>query len=811
MRGALAGDGRVRHFDLEGLYPCRNRNAGDGLCGFMRARSRRTGRRCFRPHEAHPAPLSKILELCQLTRSPSLPRLGRRAWTVTSPWVEFQKGDVPLQPARAPIGPKASRVNGCSPLEGRQKLAPTKPHHVEPDDLPPRELEAKAIFVDAGWPSQDAEWLARTALRVFDTRAPEESDHILPEWVKRNIEVVARAWPDASPIWWRDRALLIAFARICGCGGSKATLAQVLEPFDESGAGDGAGAGLDSFVLNRQHIANDFLAEHPGCKKASFEAALIQGGWPGDYGSGAQVANDLSAYALERFRGSSHEHNGGPEIVRLMRLLADSSIVALDHLIDSDAVVAAGSRRGKPDARNPLQPRVPPTLELKEDPGTNARSLLNWTLALGPRALRLFHPKFAECLEGGLAGAMASGVRDVVERWLLRSGSHPEFFREAGRSLGDATRPYFQALHARCATQNETAPEPLRRAWLWFTWCSFTADESGWQSVDFRDRELILRAATEDVSRMRKLFARARPRPLVNDERERMARILARHGESLPPPSAGDLCQGWGYLLPPEAAGHVEETQRAPWEEFEWERDHLRVCLMVLVEFGGLWRGLKPMLVAWRSLVTPAVARDLRYWDERDEKLEPPPRPWSDLVGLPINLFHAYAAREEAADPGLDRLRGEFTNFCLDRLTDRWSKAERKEALRVGRTRTDQDMLERDPRWRYCLVRAVASLGINPEGKGHRVLRVSADLDPDALVREAANQAYEQLRRGAGLPEGVSARRAIMTAFWWLRQAHLLGLGIQPDPDGAQRTRAKEVTRTRDAEQPISRTSKRTD
>jgi hypothetical protein len=248
-------------------------------------------------------------------------------------------------------------------LRESQKLERPKLHPVEPDDLPPLELEVKGIFVDAGWPVHDAEWLARTALRVFDTRAPEESDRILPEWVKSNIEIVARAWSDAGPIPSRDRALLIAFARICGCGGSKAPLAQVLEP---SGECEG-GAALDSFLLKRQHIANDFPVDRPGCEKANFEAALIQGGWPGDFGKDAQIANALAVYALEQSRGGSLEPRGGPEIVRLMRLLADNAIVAIDRVVDSGAVVAAGSRRGKPDPLNPIQPRVPPVVDLKEN------------------------------------------------------------------------------------------------------------------------------------------------------------------------------------------------------------------------------------------------------------------------------------------------------------------------------------------------------------------------------------------------------------------------------------------------------------
>jgi hypothetical protein len=695
------------------------------------------------------------------------------------------------------------------PLRECERLERPRLHPVEPDDLPPLELEleVKGIFVDAGWPSSDAEWLARTALRTLDTRSPEETDRLLPKWVKSNIEVVARAWSDAGPITRRDRALLIAFARLCGCGGSSARLAQIIESLEECEGADELG----SFLLKRQPIANDFLADHPGCERANLEAALVQGGWPGDYGTDAQIANALSVYALEQSRGGSGEPNGGPEIVRLMRLLADGAKVGLDRVVDTGAVLVAGSRRWGPDPRDQVQLRIPPSIDLKPDPGTNARSLLNWTLALGPRALRLFYPSFTECKDDYRAGAMALGVRDVIERWLLFTVGHPEFFREAGPTLGEATRPYFMELHARCANQREQAAAPLRRAWLWFAWCSLTADENGWQSLDCSDRESVLRAATEDISRIRKLLSRAQPRPLLGDDRERMARILARRSGSLPPLSDADIRPVCGKFLSIAGASPFEETRRTPWEEFEWEKDHLRVCLMVLFEFGGVWRGLKPMLVAWRSLATPAVASDLRYWDERDGDLEPPPRPWSDLVAWPINLFHAYAAIEEAEDPDLLRFRGEFANFCLDRLTDRWSKAEREEASRSDQSRTDADMLERDPHWRYCLIRAAVSLGINPEGKGHRVLRVSADLDPDAHVRDAANQAYEQMRRGLGLPDGVSPRRAVMTALWWLRQAHLLGLGIQPDADGAQRTRAKEVTRTRDAEQPISRATKQTD
>jgi hypothetical protein len=112
----------------------------------------------------------------------------------------------------------------------------------------------------------------------------------------------------------------------------------------------------------------------------------------------------------------------------------------------------------------------------------------------------------------------------------------------------------------------------------------------------------------------------------------------------------------------------------------------------------------------------------------------------------------------------------------------------------------DADMVEPSHEWRYCMVRAVMDLRANPEGRGHRALHCSSENDPHQHVRDAAARAYETIRHARGLPERVSPRRAVMSALWWLRQAHLLGLGIQPDHDLAQRTREKELSRTKEAE-----------
>lgn len=666
---------------------------------------------------------------------------------------------------------------------------------VEPQDLPPLEQEAIAIFTDAGW-REDAQWLAPLALEVFKDADGDAVEPILGDCARHNLEVIARSMRDAGG-GDRDRALLIAFARLCGCGDKTADLWHLQPPIDAPPRAPKAPAGLEEW----RKIASAFRKDRPHAKGADFEATLVRSGWPGQYEADGDLRGWLAECARGMVgRGERRSIYELPSVVRLMHVLVDAASLDLTKVISEGAVVAAGVPRWGPDPRQTMQLRVPASPELKPDSMKDAGSLSNWVMGLGPRAVKLVFPLLQFWKNDDYASAMALGVRDALEKWLLAATGHPTYFREGGPLLAEAARPYFDLLHERCSRGVPEQAPAARRAWLWFAWCTFEADPNSWSTLPGEVREAVLRAANEDIARARKLFARARPRPLKGDEREKAMRELMRSGETLPELTPADMCQGWGHLLPADADGPIEEKQRAPWEEFEWERDHLQTCLILLYQFGGVWRGLKPMLLAWRSLQAPGVARDLRYWGEPDRV--PPPSPWCDLFAWPINLFHVYVGREQSADPDLARLRGELASFCLERLVDRWSHSEREQAKRENRRRTNDDMVERSPAWRYCLLRAVGTLGVNPEGKGHRVLRIASELDPEPEVREAANHGYQQLRRDVGLPADVSPRRAIMSALWWIRQAHLLGLEIQPDPDGAQRTRIKELARTKETERP---------
>jgi hypothetical protein len=375
------------------------------------------------------------------------------------------------------------------------------------------------------------------------------------------------------------------------------------------------------------------------------------------------------------------------------------------------------------------------------------RSLRVWVWFAGMEAVQKFFPAFATESAESLP-SLAFSVAQTVSTWVGRPGQghHPEAFDEAGVELALVMRPFFEHLDSIVETMEPGSD--FQQAWLLFFRMAWDRDPT---SCPPELRKRVLAAATEFLSRLRKTFAAA------------------------------------------TKEGNTEEARF-----FADQLSHFGQCSLVLAQHGGLWKCMKPLLLAVRSLGTRCVAYDLRYWDEFVE--DKPPYPWSTIPSTMISLFHNFAGREEHSDRGLSQLRSDLCLFLLDKLTDKWSQAERKAAETTGRGRTDGDMKEPSPVWRYCMVRAVIDLGVNPEGRGHNALRWSAHHDPAPGVSEVARRGHDVLRHSDGLPEGTSPRRAILSALWWYRQAHLLGLGIQPDADGAQRTRKKELSRTKEVE-----------
>lgn len=216
----------------------------------------------------------------------------------------------------------------------------------------------------------------------------------------------------------------------------------------------------------------------------------------------------------------------------------------------------------------------------------------------------------------------------------------------------------------------------------------------------------------------------------------------------------------------------------------------------VLLCFAPPWKCIKPLLLAFSTMEKQAVASDLRAWSETG--LDAPPYPFSLIpMWIATAMYPQNLRGEMKRDPSLRDLRERFADFCLERL--RSKKTGKSEA---GVNNRDEGFVEARPVWRRCYVQALSALRVNPGGRAHRTLFWLANNDPDESVRKFARKAHKQVRHldrsKSNLDVGASSRRPLFEAFWWLRQAHLLTLGIEIDQAGAQRTHRKELQRTRD-------------
>lgn len=489
----------------------------------------------------------------------------------------------------------------------------------------------------------------------------------------------------------------------------------------------------------------EFVSEF--ARHVDFDAVLRRG-WPAP----------LTAAWSDAFRGRDCRR-----WKLLRRLLLSSGAVRLDRLIDIGPLRRCGGETGW----IPTEGLSSTVGRIEWTDGISWRSttaLRPWLWYEGPAVLDHLRGAFvAEPTE--TLPALASGIAREVLAY-IESIPEPPLPGERPRPWTPNQRHHLAMEGTDAATRSAVRPffEHLRRL----------VEESGLRTrPDFRELLLLyFRIAYDGGPEECPKSLKGEALALAGEDLARMRKVFAAANEP------GDTPQAREYI-------------RTCW--------HFYNCCMVAARHKGIWTCLKPLLLAIRQLATPCVTSDLRYWVE-PQLAERPPEPWSELPRLAVGTVHGFARHAESTDPDLCELREDFARFCLDRLTDKWTAAERDSAKAETRARTDADMVEPVAAWRYCLVRAIADLRANPEGRGHRALHWSSQNDPDAAVREAAHRAYETIRHARGLPERVSPRRAVISALWWWRQAHLLGLGIQPDRDLAQRTREKELTRTKEIE-----------
>jgi len=383
------------------------------------------------------------------------------------------------------------------------------------------------------------------------------------------------------------------------------------------------------------------------------------------------------------------------------------------------------------------------------DPNTrdhprNLSCLPFWISHFGPEVM----PALAPSLDGLDAGgkmALSRYVCECAENYIHGRGLPPHHVPRPGTAawhlgvqLSEWLWPYFEALTVEIRQGN--ADRKLTLLWLSF----------GWRlALHLPDR--------------------------IDDELRRLI--------------ANTAMQYWGKLRPLLRESHLNGEASA--KQLSDDRWYLTDAVFAIAATNGTCSAVKALLLAMRSLSVPAVASDLRYWFETD--FAPPPEPFFHIPYLAAEVQHAFLGLEQSQDPSLNGFLTNFADFCLERLASRQKNA--------GKPLTNEEMVDPSPIWRCCWIRAVRELGVNPGGRGHRTLSWSSTNDPDTSVREAATVAYEEMRHITNENRtDRSPRASSFAAIWWLRQAHLRALGIELEAHGAQRTRAKEIRRTKDNE-----------
>lgn len=387
--------------------------------------------------------------------------------------------------------------------------------------------------------------------------------------------------------------------------------------------------------------------------------------------------------------------------------------------------------------------------EEDRDPTT----LVFWLARVGSAALAAVTPRIEKASGEDLVRLARAAARSIGT-WLMRPDSLSESFGptgylEKGEEFATAAQRIFDVLDERVSRAPGTAEMSLKVLWFRFALMSFDRHP---ETMDPVLRRRVYNAASDEIGRMRPIFR--------------------------------------------SAAEPMAATR------FAAVRDHYDCCIGIVFGLGTLWEALKPVLLAFCALRAQAVAPDLRFWceQERDGKEQPAWLAWSVV---PMNIaaaIHNCSGREQKHDADLESARTEFAEFCLEKLKTSKRRRDDQSQDSAADPVVASALVEPDPNWRECLVRAVRELRVNPAGKGHHILHHASQHDPDDRVKEAAKVAYAELRRGWSASRKVSPRTMLLAAFWWLRQAHLLSLDIDVDADGAQRTRDQERRRTTEPE-----------
>lgn len=207
----------------------------------------------------------------------------------------------------------------------------------------------------------------------------------------------------------------------------------------------------------------------------------------------------------------------------------------------------------------------------------------------------------------------------------------------------------------------------------------------------------------------------------------------------------------------------------------------------------SLWRGVKPLLIAFRNSKRVLLANDL----------SPNDRLVSDIIGF-FDPYYWHKSFQPSGisinDDTLKHLRQDMANDFADylkHLKPKETKRQVENYTEHERAEPGFDLHYKEPSafWRYAYVRALVDLGVKTDGQGHflhETLKKTAENDPSEMVRKAAVKADQKLNNWRDGINGNDHKRRFYEAFWWLRLAHLYSLDMDIDAAASKKLRMGE-------------------
>jgi hypothetical protein len=204
----------------------------------------------------------------------------------------------------------------------------------------------------------------------------------------------------------------------------------------------------------------------------------------------------------------------------------------------------------------------------------------------------------------------------------------------------------------------------------------------------------------------------------------------------------------------------------------------------------SIWKGIKPLLIAFRSLDLQVLKNNLSIICSYDypQKNQNIPEDIRNYINLPdkiLNIFQSinyYAAEEEGIT-----LRREFAKDLAEKLKPRDKNDPRLEPPKPPDNYPeklldcwDTTLKEPHPVWRIAYIEAISVLGVNPlvnpvnKTNLHIILRKVSESDKSQNVRETARECAEKISKLRTGVDSGSNKRFLVNAFLHLKKAHYL-------------------------------------